>query len=75
MKPLLAIFFILLFLPGMAQAADGEKLKIIPAPMNFTESESELDLNGTENINPITNPAIRINDTGEHINTLLTPVC
>lgn len=64
MKPLLVIFFILLFLPGLAQAADGEKLKIIPAPMNFTESESELDLNGTENVNPITNPAIRINDTG-----------
>lgn len=62
MKPLLIIFFILLFLPVLAQAADGEKLKIIPAPMNFTESE--LDLNGTENINPITNPIIRINDTG-----------
>ena len=62
MKPLLVVFFILLFLPGLAQAADGEKLKIIPAPMNFTESK--LDLNGTENINPITNPAIRINDTG-----------
>jgi len=61
-KPLLVIFFILLFLPGLAQAADSEKLKIIPAPMDFTESE--LDLNGTENINPITNPAIRINDTG-----------
>jgi hypothetical protein len=61
MKPLLVIFFILLFLPGLAQAADSEKLKIVPAPMNFTKSE--LDLNGTKNIHPITNPVIRINDT------------
>ena len=62
MKPLLVIFFILLFLPGLAQAADSEKLKIITAPMDLTKYE--LDLNGTENIKPITNPAIRINDTG-----------
>lgn len=63
MKSLLVIFFILLVLPGLAQATDGEKLKIIPSTIN--SSKAPLDLNATKEVNPITNPAIRINQTSE----------
>lgn len=63
MRPLLIIFFILLVLPGLAQATDGEKLKIIPSTIN--SSKAPLDLNATKEVNPITNPAIRINQTSE----------